>query len=152
LDWNSVYNSPQNLKRKREGDEDGDLRLPSWTNLATDAHRRKIQVVAKKSLKRAEHEQRLLKGKGKADDQPRKANWNLICVNGECAYSRLFNFTSADDYMEHQRSFCHYPDEELEKMRPEIVDFFNSGLESELMKTKKVLLESDFRELLIGRE
>ena len=61
LDWDSVYDSGQQRKRKRTCSESKDLLLPSWVDFLSDSLRQRVQVRAKESLAKAlqEHHLRL---------------------------------------------------------------------------------------------
>lgn len=114
LDWDSVYGSGQQQKRKRDCREDQDLPLLQWTNLVSEPHRQKIQDMAKRSLKKAIKEYRLLKGERKAKQTK---SLYIGCLRDECGIHQNAYFTSSEAWLEHLKSFHNIPDEELLQLK-----------------------------------
>ena len=110
LDWGSVYDSGQQLKRKRSCGKDGDLLLPSWVDLLSDSLRQRVQVRAKESLAKALKDHHLRKGKGKAKCSD-ESGW--VCRIDECSRSQETMFDSDEAWLSHIRSSHDYPEREL---------------------------------------
>ena len=79
LDWDSVYDSGRQKKRKRTCSDGVDLPLPSWTKWLSETARQRIQRRAKASLAKALEEHRRRKGKSKCQDEPQ-----IFCTIGDC--------------------------------------------------------------------
>jgi hypothetical protein len=102
LDWNSIYDTGAERKRKRKYSEDCDMPLPSWANLLTEPTRVKIQVRAKESLKRAIEEHQLRKGKAKClkDSHSDRCGW--YCSEEQCGLTKP-KFESGEAMLNHMR-------------------------------------------------
>jgi hypothetical protein len=100
LDWDSVYDTGHQLKRKRACNEGEDLPLPSWVKHLDEPNRQKQQLRAKESLERALKADRLRKGKGKCTDE---SGW--VCMMGDCFRSQDDGFGSNEAFLDHLRAF-----------------------------------------------
>jgi hypothetical protein len=117
LDWDSVYDTSPERKRKRTYSEDSDLPLPSWTNLLDKPSRLRVQVRAKKSLARAIRERQLRKGKAKCsekDSGSEEFHWH--CMKDNC-YSIEPEFESGEAFLNHMRCFHGQTKSQLSSMR-----------------------------------
>ncbi|KAI9770996.1 MAG: hypothetical protein M1840_002700 [Geoglossum simile] len=114
LDWDSVYDSGQQRKRKRVCSESRDLLLPSWVSFLSDSARQKVQVRAKESLAKALKEHLLHKEKGKAKDLD-TSGW--VCLINECSLSQDIKFHSYELFSSHLQSAHGFPERELSELR-----------------------------------
>lgn len=74
--WDSVYDTGPERKRRRTCDETGALPIASWVNMLSDKRQQRIQDRAKCFLAKATIEHEMWKGKGKATDIERlKYGW-----------------------------------------------------------------------------
>jgi hypothetical protein len=112
LDWDSVYDTSRQRKRKRTCSDGEDLLLPSWTNHLSETVRQRVQLRAKKSLTKALEEHRLRKGKSKIQDDPR-----IVCMIGECSRSQEARFGSDEAWLDHIRCHHDYPERELVQIK-----------------------------------
>lgn len=62
MTWRSMYEPPDNKKRKRTYSDTEDLQAPSWVQTMSEANKQKFQVLAKISLDQAMREGRSFKG------------------------------------------------------------------------------------------
>jgi hypothetical protein len=63
LEWDSIYDTGEEKKRKRTKSETEDLNAPAWVRNMNEQSRRKFQSLAKLSLENCLNEDRLIKGK-----------------------------------------------------------------------------------------
>ena len=104
LDWDSVYDTVPERKRKRDLSEDSDLPLPSWASLLNKSAQSNIQAQARESLAQAIKERQLSKGKAKCSDDSdsdNASNWE--CRLDTCHPDRP-RFESGEAYLHHIRS------------------------------------------------
>lgn len=111
LDWNSVYDTRQELKWTRTCSDTEDLSLPSWANLLSETARQKVQARAKQSLTRALEEHRARKGKGRCQDD---SGWH--CIVNECSKSVGTHCGSDQAFLDHLRGVHHYQESTIEKI------------------------------------
>lgn len=112
LDWDSVYDSGQQRKRKRTCDDRRDFPLPSWTNHLSATNRQKVKVRATKSLLKVQTEQRLRKGKSTCQNE------NYIdCTVGECSGHQETRFGSEEAWLDHLRFDHGYPERDLVRIK-----------------------------------
>lgn len=116
LDWDSIYDTSAERKRKRKYSEDCDLPLPSWTNLLTELARRKIHVQAKKSLERAIEEHQQLKGKAKCLEDSDAVGSHWQCYMDYCCSTKP-KFESGEALLNHMRCAHDLPKWGLWSMR-----------------------------------
>jgi hypothetical protein len=102
LDWDSIYDTGPQRKRKRSYSEDQDLPLASWTSRLNEPARLKIQVRARESLARAIKEHQLRKGKAKCLDNSDSDNSEWQCTMDNCSSTRS-NFESGEALLNHWR-------------------------------------------------
>jgi hypothetical protein len=112
LDWDSVYDTGRQLKRKRTLNEGEDLLLPSWVNHLSESNRQKQQLRAKESLARALMADLLRKGKGKCVNE---SGW--FCAMGDCFRSQNASFDSNEAFLDHIRACHSVPERSLIKMK-----------------------------------
>jgi len=101
LDWDSVYDTGRQPKRKRTLNEGEDLLLPSWVNYLSESNRQKQQLRAKKSLAKALMVDLLRKWKEKCVNE---SGW--VCPANDCFPSRDASFRSNEAFLDHIRA-CH---------------------------------------------
>jgi hypothetical protein len=117
LDWDLIYDTSPERKRKRVYSKDSDLPLPSWTNPLDKSARPGVQVRAKESLARAIREYQLRKGKRRClekDSDSEELHWH--CVKDNC-YSIEPKFESGEAFLNHMRCFHGKTKSQLSSMR-----------------------------------
>lgn len=102
LDWDSIYDTGLQRKRKRTYSKDGDLSLPNWTNLLDESARLKILARAKESLERATKEHQRRKGKAKCLQDADPDHPIYYCTRDDCL-STAPKFESHEAFLNHIR-------------------------------------------------
>lgn len=138
LDWNSAYDTSQELKWVRACNHDEDVLLPNWVSLVKAPFQQKIQARAKSSLARAILEDSLHKGKGKAI--PQEFDWS--CNLDQCSPSRERSYP-AEAFLNHLRDFHQIPEDELVQAKKCLIE--PNGLETNTPKALIVSGMSDKR-------
>lgn len=104
MEWNSIYDTGEDKKRKRTNSETEDLNAPAWVSDMDEQSRRKFQSLAKLSLEKSLKQQELIKGKAVSLNLA-KNPW--FCVMDGCTTS---TFDSDVELLNHL-NLCHDMDD-----------------------------------------